>query len=266
MKINSQYYLPRYCIIAEDALDEIPKVTREFRAKTSVSIVSDEITHKIAGTRVSSILENEGIEHTEQIITDSSVQEAQKLIDFCSKANTRLLFAVGGGSVIDVAKYAGYQLGIPFVSVPTVVSHDGIASPTASLTGVKHKESLPARAPYAIVADLSVIQESPLQFTISGCADVLSNRSAVLDWGLSQRIKGEAVDKTAEGLALLAYQLVVNNVDKATRERVYDLELEMYERFPGVAFDFHILDRSGRKLEDMVTFSESLNTVTRIGR
>jgi len=225
MRINSQYYLPRYCIIAENALDEIPKVTREFQTKTSVSIVCDDITRKIAGERVSSILSDEGIELTEHVITDSSIQEAQKLIDFSSKAKTRLIFAVGGGSVIDVAKYAGFQLGIPFVSVPTAVSHDGIASPTASLTGVKHKESFPARAPYAIVVDLDIIRKSPMQLTVSGCADVLSNRSAVLDWRLAQRIKGEIVDKTAEGLALLAYQLVANNVDTVVRQDPNGFEL-----------------------------------------
>ena len=225
MTINSHYYLPRYCIIAENAIFEMPKVTRELRIRSSVSIVCDENTHGIAGEHVSEILLEEGLESTEYIISESSIQEAQNLIEICAKGKTELVVAVGGGSVIDVAKYAGSQLNIPFVSVPTAVSHDGIASPTASLTGLKHKESLPARAPFAIVADLEIIRESPPQFTISGCADVLSNQSAVLDWELAERIKGETVDKTAKGLALLAYQLVDNNVDTIVRHETIGFEL-----------------------------------------
>jgi glycerol-1-phosphate dehydrogenase [NAD(P)+] len=190
-----------------------------------VSIVCDENTHKIAGKLVSEILIDEGLETMEHIIKESSIKEAQRLIEVCAKQKVGLVVAVGGGSVIDVAKYAGSQLNIPFVSVPTAVSHDGIASPTASLTGAKHKESLPARAPFAIVADLGIIKESPLRFTISGCADVLSNQSAVLDWELAERIKGEAVDKTAKGLALLAHQLVYNNVDTIVHQETIGFEL-----------------------------------------
>lgn len=60
--------------------------------------------------------------------------------------------------------------------------------------------------------------------------------------------------------------IVVNNVDEATRYRIYELELEMYKRFPEVTFDWHLLDRNDRSLEDLITFNEAFNTVLKIGR
>ena len=40
---------------------------------------------------------------------------------------------IGGGKTIDTAKWAAARYGIPMVSVATSLSHDGIASPVASL-------------------------------------------------------------------------------------------------------------------------------------
>lgn len=60
--------------------------------------------------------------------------------------------------------------------------------------------------------------------------------------------------------------VIVNNVDEATRDRIYELELGMYKQFPGIAFDFHILDRSGKVLGDLIAFSEPLNVITTIER
>src|SRR5579875_1210140 len=40
---------------------------------------------------------------------------------------------IGGGKTIDVTKYAAHMAGIPMVSVPTSLAHDGIASPVSTL-------------------------------------------------------------------------------------------------------------------------------------
>ena len=94
--------------------------------------------------------------------------------------------AVGGGRVIDTVKYACAQTGVPFVSVPTSLSHDGICSPIASLVGADgRRESLAAVMPEAVVVDLAVIRSSPPRTTRAGAGDLLSNLTALQDWRLA---------------------------------------------------------------------------------
>jgi len=46
---------------------------------------------------------------------------------------------------------------------------------------------------------------------------------------------------------------VVNERDAAIREKVYAREEEIMKAFPGLTFDFHVMARMNRKIEDIVT-------------
>src|SRR4030042_4975494 len=85
----------------------------------------------------------------------------------------QVLFGVGGGTIIDAAKISSCSQNIPFISIPTTVSHDGIASPLASIKGSNKPYSILAQAPLAIIADTDVISLAPGGSVISGCGDVM---------------------------------------------------------------------------------------------
>jgi glycerol-1-phosphate dehydrogenase [NAD(P)+] len=107
-----------------------------------------------------------------------------------------VVFAVGGGQVLDTAKYAAFAAGVPFVSVPTQASQDGICSPVAVLrdhAGITR--SLGARVPQAIITCLDTVRNSSEHSIRAGVGDLLSNLSAVEDWRLSARVTGEAYDE-----------------------------------------------------------------------
>ncbi len=46
---------------------------------------------------------------------------------------------------------------------------------------------------------------------------------------------------------------VVNKRDVAIREKVYASEEEIMKAFPGLSFDFHVMARMDRKIEDVIT-------------
>jgi len=46
---------------------------------------------------------------------------------------------------------------------------------------------------------------------------------------------------------------VVNNRDAAIREKVYAREEEIMRTYPGLNFDFHVIARMDRKIEDVIT-------------
>jgi glycerol-1-phosphate dehydrogenase [NAD(P)+] len=97
-------------------------------------------------------------------------------------AETKLIVGIGGGKVIDVAKYIGYLIDMPYISVPTAPSNDGFASSGCSLMIKGKRRSVPAKMPFGIIVDLNVIKSAPERFIYSGIGDLISKITAVYDW------------------------------------------------------------------------------------
>mgnify|MGYP000940546173 CR=1 FL=1 len=100
--------------------------------------------------------------------------------DIDSKA--QVVVGIGGGKVIDGAKYAAYLRKLPFISVPTSASSDGFSSASASLLVNGRRTSVPARMAYGIVADTQIIKSAPEKFIYSGIGDMVSKITALYDW------------------------------------------------------------------------------------
>jgi glycerol-1-phosphate dehydrogenase [NAD(P)+] len=60
-----------------------------------------------------------------------------------------------------------------------------------------------------VVADTEVIARSPPELLVSGCADVISNYTAVLDWKLAYRLKGEQFSEYAAALSEMTAKLIL---------------------------------------------------------
>lgn len=95
---------------------------------------------------------------------------------------TQAVIGIGGGKVIDAAKYMGFLRKIPFISVPTSASSDGFCSSTASLIVNGRRSSVPACLAYGIVVDTGAIMSAPAKFIYSGIGDMVAKITAVYDW------------------------------------------------------------------------------------
>jgi len=122
---------------------------------------------------------------------------------------------IGGGRTLDVAKYAASLSGLPVVAVATSLAHDGIASPVASLADYEagRKSSYGVLMPIAVVVDLDYVRRSEPPMRRSGIGDAVSNLSAIADWRLAERERGEAVDGVAVTFARIAATSVVHRSD-----------------------------------------------------
>lgn len=101
---------------------------------------------------------------------------------FSIPANTDLIIGVGGGRVLDVAKYISFLSAIPFLSIPTSTSNDGFSSSGCSLMINGKRTSVHAKMPFGILVDLNVIKNSPEKFIYSGIGDLISKVTAIKDW------------------------------------------------------------------------------------
>jgi len=109
-------------------------------------------------------------------------------------AKSEILVAIGGGKVIDYCKYLGFLKQLPVIAVPTALSNDGMASPTASLTQKGRRKSFKARPPEGVLIDTDVILKSPVRYTYSGIGDMVSKITAIRDWKLAFHHNREMVN------------------------------------------------------------------------
>jgi glycerol-1-phosphate dehydrogenase [NAD(P)+] len=120
------------------------------------------------------------------------------------------LVGIGGGGTLDVAKHAASLVGLPMVAVATSLSHDGIASPVSSLSHEGRKASYGVQMPVAVLVDLDYVRTSPARMRRSGVGDALSNLTAVEDWRLAERERGEPVDGLSAALAHTGAEAVLH--------------------------------------------------------
>jgi len=184
-------------------------------------VVSDPRTLKIAGRKAEKMLKGTGFETSHITITGADVVTVEKIRPIAKEFD--FLLGVGGGRAIDVAKVVSFREGKPFVSVPTAASHDGIASSRASLKGTEKPASIETHPPIAIIADTLIIKRAPHKLLAAGCGDVIANLTAVRDWELAHRLKGEPISEYAAVLSEISAKLVIDNAEvirKHTEESV----------------------------------------------
>ena len=200
--------LPRDVVIGHDVLPQINDVCADLRLDNPVVVFSGTRTRDFAGERVASLL-REHFDVSVFTVKEISMETIREAEEHCRDAG--FMAGVGGGRVIDCAKIVSYNLDRQFISVPTAASHDGIASARASVPMESGSVSLEAHPPLAIIADTGLIAAAPHRLLAAGCADVISNSTAVLDWELAHRLKHEEVSEYAIALSRMTAELLMKN-------------------------------------------------------
>ncbi|WP_406427080.1 iron-containing alcohol dehydrogenase family protein [Streptomyces sp. NBC_01589] len=140
-----------------------------------------------------------------------SLGDAIKLAEAMKSGRYDAVVGLGGGKIIDCAKFAAARVGLPLVAVATNLSHDGLCSPVATLDNDAGRGSYGVPNPIAVLIDLDIIREAPARFVRSGIGDALSNISAVADWELAHEVKGEDIDGLAAAMARQAGEAVLRH-------------------------------------------------------
>ena len=202
--------LPRIVVTGPGVLEQLPAVIAELDLPERGLIVCDSNTLKIAGRQVNEYLEIGGHQMKKIVVEGANSQELLRVEDALDGID--FLIGVGGGRPIDLAKQAGFNKNIQFVSIPTAASHDGFGSARSSIRQAGLKTSMQAIPPIAVVADTSIISKAPKRLLGAGVGDIISNQTAVLDW----RLDGQKADYSeyAAALSEMAAQLVEDGIEK----------------------------------------------------
>jgi len=202
--------LPRMVVTGPGVLEQLPAIIAELDIPERGLIVCDANTLEIAGNQVIEYLEAGGHPMQKIEIMGANIDELERVESFSDSID--FLVGLGGGRPIDLAKQAGFNKDIPFISIPTAASHDGFGSARASIRRDGRKTSMQAIPPIAVVADTEIISRAPKRLLGAGVGDIISNQTAVLDWKLA----GQKADYSeyAAALSEMAAELVENDISK----------------------------------------------------
>ena len=209
--------LPRLIVIGEKNIGKIGNFLKSLNDAKKVSLISGSNVKKIVQKKIDESLASSNIKkswYLSKINDAKSIKEIEKNI---RKNKTNLLIGVGGGRSVDIAKMIAFNLGKPFVSIPTSASHDGIASPFVSVKGEK-PHSMVATAPLGVFVDVDVIKRAPKKLLASGCGDLIAKITAVHDWQLGNSKTGEYYGRYSAHLALMSAKILIENSSRFAKK------------------------------------------------
>ena len=182
-----------------------------------VLLVTGPKTRNILGERVARLLEAQGYSVVIREVAKCDLASCAELETVAREC--KLALAVGGGSVIDACKLASHNAGVPFISMPTTISHDGVASPIASVfIGGGRRASIVATPPVKVVFITEVVRSSPPRHLSAGCGDILAKNTSLMDWLLGAELKGEYFCDTTFEVVRSALREVLAYIEDSRRE------------------------------------------------
>ncbi|PSQ01494.1 NAD(P)-dependent glycerol-1-phosphate dehydrogenase [Halobacteriales archaeon QS_5_70_17] len=205
--------LPRNVVVGHGVLDETAAAVGELHLDGPPLIVTSPTPREIAASRVADQFGDSAVVSVET----ATFSDVERVVERARAADAGFLIGVGGGKPVDIAKMAADELGVGFVSVPTAASHDGIVSGRGSVPEGDIRHSVAADPPLAVVADTTVIAEAPWRLTTAGCADIISNYTAVRDWELAHRLKNVEYSEYAGALSRMTAEMLVDRSDSIKR-------------------------------------------------
>lgn len=207
----------RDIVIEKGAKNKLVPIVEKHLERTGHILVSmDENTKITAGDEVVSMLEAAGYQvkvhcypgEPELVCCKEGFEELLAEVE----EETRLLIAVGSGTLNDTTKYVAFKKELPFFIFATAPSMDGYASTVAPMIWEGLKYAFPAIGPTAIIADIDIIKTAPMRMRAAGFGDIVGKCISILDWKLSSLILGEEYCQMVADNVLIAMKKCSENV------------------------------------------------------
>ncbi|UCF71375.1 MAG: iron-containing alcohol dehydrogenase [candidate division WOR-3 bacterium] len=198
--------LPRFVELGAGIVNDLAALFAKFQTMPRVALLlCDENTAGVGGHHITETLRKDAVEVFECRVDNSDSDNVQRVRREIECTVPDLVIGFGGGKVLDVAKLSAADSNTRFISVPTTLSNDGIASPVSV---IKDVHNIPishiTRPPFGVIIDITIVRTAPRRHLIAGVGDLISNLSAVFDARLARAESAEskeAIDSYALQLA-----------------------------------------------------------------
>lgn len=252
--LNRQINIPYMVKIGYGKINRLGKYLIDKGMSNVALFWSDGLEELIGGKLYKGFEQNDIEIVCNKIVQYINIEEVDK-VAFNLPRTTDAIIGIGGGKVIDFAKYCGHLLKKPFISVPTSISNDGFCSPNTSLLVDGRRTSVKSSIPFGVIIDLDIISKSPKMFIYSGIGDMIAKMTALWDWKVAYRKGYERYNDVA---AMLAY----NSMDMLLSMTEYDLESSTFLRhlstsllLSGISMEIAGTSRPASGAEHLIAFA-----------
>ena len=224
MNQHTRFNLPICLAVEEDAFLHSDRIIRSYIpdiiGKKTV-IVSEQFLIDIYRDKITDISHDFG---GAEIIAmgAASFDEAVAIAKKVCIEDIRVIIGIGGGRVLDTAKYAAHISKAVYICMPTSLSNDSLASPFAVLeTTGSSRKTIECKIPTAIIVDTNMIINAPEGQTLSGIGDTIAKHTALYDWKLAASKSSSRVEDFAYALSRMSYDSVYHCDERNMKSRVF---------------------------------------------
>ncbi len=176
-------------VIEEGAINKIYDLAADY---SRIIVVADKNTYAVCGKKVIGLLKEK---LQDKLVFDDDLlipdeRAVEKLNRFVSDT-TDLILGVGSGVIQDLCKYVSFNQNLPYYIVATAPSMDGYASNGAAMIIGNMKVTYNAHVPQAIIADVDILKDAPMEMIQSGYGDIIGKLSCLNDWRLAAAVNNE---------------------------------------------------------------------------
>lgn len=202
-------------------------VLRELREMAAgyrhILLVADTNTYTACGSQAEALLagkvQNVLIYKRDGLLVPN--EEAVTEMEEKVSEQTDLIIGVGSGVIQDLCKYVSFEKKLPYYIVATAPSMDGYASKGAAMIMGNMKVTYNAHVPEAIIGDVDILKDAPMELIQSGYGDILGKYSCLNDWKLSRAVNNEYF---CDYVYDLTYEMLCKTKDLGERLQARDPE------------------------------------------
>lgn len=211
------HYAPLTVAIVENSsLEKIPSALNSLNCVKPL-IVSDVNTEIAAGKKVKEILNRHNLRFNNFIYPDNHLTADPCAIGrllIAADSDCDIIIAVGSGTINDICKFIAFKTGKKLMVVPTAASMDGFLTNVSILTINGLKCTTASMMPDAIITDVDVIANSPMDMLAAGVGDMLGKPVSLLDWKIANTIVAEKYCEFTDNLVDFSYNMVLKETHK----------------------------------------------------
>ena len=239
------------------SLSEVVQVFEEVAFPRNAVLVAGSNTFKIAGSYVADKLTSAGYNIDVKIIEGGATAEnANSLLEYVKRLGFSGIIGVGGGSIIDLVKYVGANLGLRVASIPTTLSSDAIATPFSVLWRGGKSQAIKTMAPNLIIGDYSILMNEPHRYVAAGFGDMIAKYTALYDWWLAYWLGDEPYLDFASQIANSVTELLINRVNNIAKQDYIGVETLFYaEVLDGYLMELANTTRVAAGSEHLIAFA-----------
>jgi glycerol-1-phosphate dehydrogenase [NAD(P)+] len=195
---QQQHTIPiQKILIGEGTLAAVPELAGEAlgHTPTKPGLIYDRAIEGLIQDRVIAGLGSSGM-HVAQLGIGEPGQLVDLTLELASQvaanldADIDIIIGAGSGVISDLTKWVADKVGKPFILYGTAPSMNAHASITSVITVESFKTSFLVNPAYAVVFDLPLLAEAPLDMLQAGIGDLTARAICNADWKLANRVRG----------------------------------------------------------------------------